>query len=262
MLILQRWKILYFLLFCAVLGDICLLALMLVTAPCFNCLIIASIFAGLFLSLALAVRKKNKIPFLFFIWTLFFLMNVGALIKSTVTPYAIYSDTSISNPQDASMRVYFSPSCTACNELVLSLGNEVATSNNNIAWFPVAEESADIILVRQMQSYINNGDTLEQALIKTKENPTKSTFYSFIPDLLMQCKLLVNQAHLSNAGTSKIPFIEYTGVPAFLNTSKKKNNPLDNLGSMMQNNTETQNPLLFDMSVSGFCDQKSDEPCD
>ncbi len=256
LLILKQSKFVYILSFLALLGDAFLLALMMITAPCFNCLIIALFTALFFLSLHFS-NIKVGFPWLFVIWLCLFIINVGALAKNATQPFAIYyNPAQVENTQNSSMRIYFSPSCTSCNELVNTLGTLEKTTQGDIAWYPVAENEEDIILIRQMQMYIDEGDNLKTSLEKTLANPMKASLSTAIPDFIMQLKILINQSHLNQRGTSRIPFVEYTGLPSHL----KQVSPLDNLRKMSPNSNESTNPS-FNLGVDGFCDQTSEEPC-
>ncbi len=261
----------------ALIGDSLLLMLMTITAPCFNCLIVAFLYALSFMSMYF-IEEKKSMKVIFIIWSLLFIMNIGGLVKNMVTPYSIYlNPIHQGNPQNASMRVYFSPSCTSCREIVNLLGTLDTTKQGDIAWFPVAENEEDIVLVRQMQNYISQGYNLKEALKKTLahsgEVPFPNFFTDFFADFIMQCKLLINQSHLNQAGTSRIPFVEYTGLPAHLsqqNTTHENSQEIDMLEQLRLmspdaqslNKSNNQNSLPLNLGVSAFCDSNSTEACD
>ncbi len=243
----------------ALFADFLLLILMMLIAPCFNCLIIALIMAILYMSL----RKANKYkPFslLLFFWAALFIVNVGAVVKSTITPYPIYiAGQRVQTPQEASMRIYFSPSCSSCNELVQQLGEQEKTNAGDIAWYPVAENDEDILKVMKMFDFVEEGNTLIEAMEKVN-NANYSFEFSIgnsIDYFVMQYKLLVNQSRLSAAGTSRIPFVEYTGIPAHL----KAPTGLEKL-RMLSPDSGASTIETFNLGVAGFCDENSAEPCE
>ncbi len=272
-------KYIFVFVFCALglIADTLLLALMLVTAPCFSCLVIALILALLTMA-SYKVCFSNKFIYAFIaIWGLLFVINSGALVKESVKPYAIYvNEAHLENPLEASMRVYFSPSCSACNDLVLLLGSREITNANDIVWLPVAESSDDVAKVAKMHASIQAGDDLKTALEKARASEEQD---AFITDFLLQARLLINQSRLHAAGTSKIPFIEYTGVPAFL--MKKQEipleskalsspnpfpNPLEALGNMSNSKANSSKSIVDEMlnfGVEAYCDDKNTtEPCE
>ncbi len=276
LLCIKKFLLVFILASIGLLGDMFLLALMLVTAPCFSCLIIALILALVTIA-SYKTCFTNKYIFIFVgLWFLLFLVNAGAIIKASTMPYAIYmNEIHKENPMQASMRIYFSPSCSACSDLVDLLGSAEATKANDIVWLPVAEASEDVAKVVEMQKYIHEGDSLKLALEKIKQEAQTSSNdtmqSSFITDFFMQAKLLINQSRLHAAGTNRIPFIEYTGVPAFL-TKKQSiktintSNPLEALGNMSKPNTNSSNTTLeevLNFGVEAYCDDTSlTEPCE
>ncbi len=260
----------------ALIADSLLLMLMMITAPCFNCLIVACLYALSFGALYFR-EKKESMKIIFIVWSLLFIVNVGGLVKNMVSPYSIYVNPlhqkKFENPQNATMRIYFSPSCTSCREIVNLLGSLERTQQGDIAWFPVAENEEDIVLIRQMENYILQGDNLKEALEKTLENPEKATFSNFFVDFIMQCRVLINQSHLNQAGTSRIPFVEYTGLPAHLSQQAMSTSPTEEVDmleklrllspeALPSNKSSNQNNLPLNFGVSAFCDSSSEEPCD
>ncbi len=273
LLCINKWALTSLLCLLGIACDAILLCLMLITSPCFSCLIIALILALLTLCVYKTHFENNYVFIALLLWFLLFLVNAGALVKTSVSPYVIYmNEARKENVLEASMRVYFSPSCSACNDLVQLLGEREQTNANDIIWLPVAEEAEDIAKVLQMQEYINNGDSLKVALEKVKAEPQKSSVNTLFPDFVMQIQLLINQSRLNAAGTSKIPFIEYTGVPAFLNKPAstktlevEKANPLEALGNMSKEQNPEKNTVdeILNFGVEAYCDEKNNtEPCE
>ncbi len=172
-------------------------------------------------------------------------------------PFAIYVNPEhIESPLDASMRIYFSPSCTSCIELVENLGDERNTQVGDIAWFPVAESEADIPVIREMFALVAEGYNLQEAVAIAKETDYEQTYIDIVQDFFMQCKLLVNQSRIAAAGTTRIPFVEYTGIPAHLQAPS----PLENLRNLAPSSNSIPSSN-FNLGVGGFCDGESDEPC-
>ncbi len=282
---LKQYSILYLFAILGLFVDSLLLMLMFFTAPCFNCLIIACILACLGVSLHLSLQKTKKLLPIFLIWTFFFILNGSAVVKNLIKPYTIYHSQKYATEQEASMRIYFSPSCSSCLSLVSLLGDKEMTDNTNIAWFPVPENSKDIDLILQLDAYIEQGDSLKESMSKLSYPPALQTEENITTDMSienlfkifsMRIMLLVNQSHLSARGTNKIPFVEYTGVPAFLQSEADNSTTADDVFEALSKlappsdfddntnynnkNQKTKTPLNF--GVGSFCESGSDIPCE
>ncbi len=273
LLLRKKIKLALVLLALAIIGDTVLLVLMLFTAPCFNCLIIAFIFAAATTFLALMEQKSIVLGFVA-LWFTFFIINVGALVGSMAQPFAIYANpANVDDPQNATMRIYFSPSCPSCEELVNLLGSLEMTTQSDISWYPVTESSADIALTRQMNDYIAQGMDLKQAYNAMLANPESFAFENMAADFIMQIRLLVNQAQLSDRGTSRIPFVEYTGLPGHfkqMGSQVVAPTQVEDVNSNgielkspdeLMNNSNDQGNSILNFGVDSYCDQESEEPC-
>ncbi len=249
-------------------ADIALLGLMLITAPCFNCLIIGLLIALTFLVVAYT-KPLKKISFAFLcLWTALFIINAGAIAKTLVNPYTIYINPAYQEDvYSSSMRIFFSPSCSACKQAVDALGSEEMTIEADIAWIPVPESREDIVLILQLERLIAKGMNLKDALDEVVLNPQNSTLDTLLPELFLQTKLLVNQSLLNQRGTNRIPFVEYTGLPAHIANMKNEEdkegtNMLEILRKMspyaIENKTTQTKP---EVGVGAFCDHTTEEDC-
>ncbi len=266
LLLFKYFSFAYLLLSLALFSDFILLIYMMLIAPCFQCLIIAFFIAWLYKTLR-TLEKIRFFPLLLSLWAVFFIVNVGALIKSNVEPFAIYTSKEREKaPLEASMRIYFSPSCSSCNELVELLGNAELTKNGDIAWFAVAENQEDIALIAHMEKSIKKGNNLQEALELAKTTRHEVHFSDTFTHAFTQFKILVNQSRLQSAGTSRIPFVEYTGIPSHLKAGQElPKSALDNLRTLSPDYQST-NPSsvdsLLNLGVAGYCDEESELPCE
>ncbi|HIW01394.1 MAG TPA: hypothetical protein H9894_09455 [Candidatus Desulfovibrio intestinipullorum] len=251
--------------------DAGLLALMLLTAPCFNCLIVAVLLMAAFVSLRRGVQdrswsaQKQGRSVLVLVWSFFFICNVGIVLKSSVPLWDI-SD----NAEDASVRMFFSPSCSKCRQGVAQL-----SGNIDVAFYPVAETDWDVKRIAHMQESLAGGMNMYEAFMasSTVERPTTLELYS--PSMIaLRLKLLCNMAHIYMDGGRVVPYIEYRGLPAFLdreNSGAPQTQPLTqsynpNVG---QGSVQTHDPtrkqqddMLFlegSSAVGGAC--YGDKPC-
>ncbi|WP_446424968.1 hypothetical protein [Mailhella sp.] len=232
--------------FCAALAltaDTLLLGVMLFTAPCVNCLIAALFIAAAFVALRRADssnRRTRRSPLLL-LWAALFLFALGGVIRDSAEPWSPL-------PQEgpASVHIYFSPSCRACQTLA-----ELAPRMKGARWFPVAEDARDVWLIRAMGDALAAGATLPEA-VKQAQNavPGLADFDSapgwrlglLKPEmLLLQFRLWKNHARVLAAGSDRLPFVQYLGLPAFLR------------GDALPLPSVSPNIPELDLGVTAFC---------
>lgn len=253
----------------ALAADTFLLGVMLFTAPCANCLLVALLTACAFLSLSKAAGSPTPLRSpLLLVWALCFVFNLGGLLRDSAEPWSPLPAQS----EAASVHIYFSPSCRACLTLV-----EQAERIPGARWFPVAEDSRDIWLVRAMAEALNAGSSLPDAIEKARAAvPGLADFEAapgwriglLKPDmLLLQFRLWKNHACVLTSGSDRLPFLQYMGLPAFLRddtpppahehpapgTPASPSGPPESMPSI---------PGLPDLGVAGFCSgEPSSTPC-
>ncbi len=187
-------------------ADVGLLLLMLMTASCISCLIVALFFALAFTAFRHAGKGYDTIgrSWLVFIWALFLVANLGGVLRETMTPWAM------SGPQEPQVNVYFSPTCPSCLQALSSMA-----PNPTAAFYPVLKKPSEFNLVAHMADAVSEGKNIHEALLyaqSVQEEPKQGLFSS----LLLRLRLLFNQAYLARNGISVVPVIEYKGLPAFL----------------------------------------------
>ena len=195
-------------------ADIFLLALMAFTAPCFNCLVAAGFFLAVYLSFRRACQPAQTISsrvqgrsLLALVWTLFFLFNAGAVLKSFAGVWAVNE-----NLEHAKVHFYFSPSCQACRKGVEALAGKV-----DVAFLPVAESSRDLARIRIMARELHSGSNILEALAKSEAASEPGLLDYLDRDMLaVKLRVLRNQAHVFHAGSQVVPFVEYLGLPGHL----------------------------------------------
>lgn len=204
----------------ALLGDIGLLLLMAVTAPCVSCLIVACFFAMIYAGFRQAAqRSRSGLPadkpgrsLLLALWALLFIVNTGTALRTRADVWAITD-----NSNEASVRMFFSPSCPSCQEGIALLSGHV-----DVAFYPLAENEADIHTVARMLRLMDNGASLSEALTKAKDIAAPSGMAATAPDMLLRLRMLRNKAHVFMAGSQTVPFFEYHGLPAMLKKNTKQ----------------------------------------
>ncbi len=221
-----------------VVADIFLLAIMLITAPCFNCLIIGLMLALAYVSFRHAAtdrRTKRPFPILIGIWVVFFVVNAGGIVRESTTPWAIRAPSvEQGGKQNAPVHIYFSPSCSACRELVNGIASQERQSGQQAeaVWYPVAEDDKDIFVIIRMYQKVQEGKDLDVAMAEAREAFANKdvTFADRLTllspsNLLAQLRLWQNMAHVLAAGSSRLPFVEYRGIPSGLLGSANSSAP-------------------------------------
>lgn len=251
---------------CAGLGlvlDCPLLLVMLFTAPCFNCLLVGLLLALTFVAYRAVVRRDQRrraagsLSPLLAVWTLLFIVDVGCLVRDSLAPWALVEPRDAS---EAAVRVYFSPSCAACVSLVRSYDE---ARSGAAAWYPVAENERDLLIIADMKRRMaedgpEGGVSLASALDASLASAPVRTSPSALVGpgvLLLQFRLWRNAARVLNAGSDRLPFVEFHGAPAVLQASP----PTAEAAPSPAVSDTVASPLPF-LNVTGFCG--GDTPCD
>lgn len=198
----------------ALLGDICLLLLMALTAPCVSCLVAAVFFALTYLGFRQAeqrqARGRGHAPrrsVLLLVWLLLFTVNMGAVVRSHAAIWPITEGA-----EDATVRMFFSPSCPSCRE-----GIDILSGHVDVAFYPLAENDNDVYRVAQMRRLLDTGANLADALSRSLNVTPPRGLAALSPDLLwLRFRMLRNKAHVFSAGAQTVPFFEYHGLPGML----------------------------------------------
>ncbi|MDR3319898.1 MAG: hypothetical protein LBS77_02930 [Desulfovibrio sp.] len=206
---------------CALCGDICLLLLMALTAPCVSCLVIALFFASSYMSFSFAAKGKtarvsntngkSRTSVLLWIWLTFFTINIGLMARAQVEPWPI-----IKADNAVVTRLFFSPSCSSCREAVGILSGHV-----DVAFYPLGENDTDLYKIVKMRELLDSGMSIAEALTQAQEAQISTGLSAYTPQLLLlRFKMLCNKAHVYTAGAQTVPFFEYHGMPAMLKPKK------------------------------------------
>ena len=241
----------------ALAADAALLCVMLFTAPCVNCLIVGSLIALSFL----AFRNENEYgkkgrSVLLLVWFFLLLVNVGSVLRDTSEPWS-----PLPAQDEASVHIYFSPSCRACQTLLSRAGDM-----KDAQWFPVHENARDIWVIAAMEEYLQKGLPLREAVNEAQKavpalpefEENRSLRFGLLRPgmLLLQFRLWQNHAHVLSAGSDRLPFLEFKGLPSFLVE------PPAPVQSSSPAADEPPSPLIPEFGVAGFCDGTAESPCE
>ena len=246
----------------ALAADILLMAIMSFTAPCVNCLLVGLLIALTYCALLreTALHKRARRSPLLLVWALFFTISAGGILRDSAELWSPLPHTG----QEA-VQVFFSPSCRACQTLT-----EQANALPDAAWLPVAEDSRDIWLIHAMSKHLSTGLPLHEAISKAHADipgladaPDLMALPAYRfgllnPEmLLLQFRLWKNRAHVLAAGSDRLPFVEFKGLPSFLSGEKKNAIATPERGV----NPPADVPGI-DLGVAGFCGEKQkNEDC-
>lgn len=245
--------------------DSLLFIVMLLTLPCFACMIVGILLACSYLAFvhasAQSRRRIGHSPEKFLslplgIWLICFLLLSGVSLNSFMQPWSIQLPQ---EGKDAVVHIFFSPSCTACRRLVMQLPQEQA---RNVAWYPVAEEEQDLAVIRALHQRLEEKkDTnVASALNASLTVSAPSTLDFFTPEMLfLRFRLWRNQASVLKSGGGILPFVAFRGVPASLiHAEKVEKKPTSSLpsgpASVYPESKENLDATLpIDLNVAGMC---------
>ena len=141
------------------------------------------------------------------IWLVLFVVNAGQVVRMQGEVWSISE-----NSDQATVRMFFSPSCSACRE-----GIGILSGSVDVAFCPVAENDADVARVERMLLLLEEGKTLKEAVAACQNVEEPGPWAFLHPGQWgLRLRLQRNRAHIFNAGSRTVPFFEYHGLPAML----------------------------------------------
>ncbi len=262
----------------AVLLDCVLLGIMILTLPCLACMAEALLLALSYAAFRAATFSEARrgvlhhVSPLLVLWGALFLLNIGGLARSTIEPWAIRSPEVA---EEATARVFFSPSCSACRQLVMGMSEADA---RKVIWCPVAEEENDLAIIMNLKQRIALGTPLHRAFLPSLETPPLSVWSLFDFEVLAtQFRLWCNEAQVIAASNGRLPLVSFMGVPSALVKSKTPtpapdtaparpaapSTPVEPLfgGQSLLPGQTPDHGLPFDMGTSGSCGGPNAVPC-
>ena len=192
-----------------VLADCFLLLLMSLTSPCLACMGAAFFLAVVFYSLHRAQAEQNNSKGgphprsrLLAVWMLFMAAAAILAAKELAAPDPWHG------PEDAPVRLYFSPHCPACLQAV----EAVTASPLPVAYYPVAASLDEIKVILAMEDDLAKGVPLAVSLRKFRENPPTGLSLS-LRALGTLWQILRNRADVLSLGKGSVPLLLINGVP-------------------------------------------------
>ncbi len=188
----------------ALVADTILLAIMLFSAPCFDCLVIACFFC-------LTLLLLRPTPSMWFsgqpakllvlpLWIGLFISNACLVVNETMPLWAL------GNKENKSVAIYFSPSCPSCRDALLSFGTSVAL-------YPIAEKAGDEDAILRLSSLLDTGTPLQEALTRSLNPNEPLPKTSLTSDMMLSIRLMRNKAAVLRQGYQSLPLIQINGMP-------------------------------------------------
>ena len=188
----------------ALFADAILLVIMLLTAPCFECLVVAAIMALCYYSLkptqdgwfaGVEVSPSLLLP----VWFGLFLGNSVLAVNEQ------FPLQPIGNVRNAEVRIYFAPSCRACREAVSSpLGATMEL-------YPVLEREEDFDSFLRLIAMLKDNVPLNEAIMRSINEAEPVPSVSLYERMVLTVQLLRNKAALLRQGIHGLPLIQANG---------------------------------------------------
>lgn len=235
--------------------DCLLLSIMVLTLPCLSCLTAALLLALCFITFRVpsgnrAIQNSSRPSVLLLLWGALFIVNIGVIIRSEFQPWVIES----SEVSEGNLiRIFFSPSCTACRQLVTGMPEAEA---RKVTWCPVAEEERDLAVILALQKRLAVSAAPFAASFTQALGAPRLTFLDMLhPEtLLLQFRLWRNQARVISVGEGRLPLVEFVGTPTALLKPHVMRNSSNPVVRSSPNASENLDPTLpIDLGDAGSC---------
>jgi hypothetical protein len=164
--------------------------------PCFSCLIVAFLLGWIAIAYWFKYPSARGRLFtgVFLLWFIFLVpVSISAGKEVFLSPWPIYG------PEDASIQVFFSPTCPACaTEIAKLLQSPYA---ERVAYYPVAKDERDIeIFAAFLQEDLSSAADLRRLFLEKFDEAVE-------PERSLRWNLLRNKMRLASHGAETIPYM-------------------------------------------------------
>ncbi len=185
-------------------ADALLLIIMFFAAPCRDCLVVAALLGLSFCALRPAHHAwfsgHPGCPILLSFWFGLFLGNVILAATEAIPPYIIASR------ENRPVRIYFSPSCSACRDALLAYGK-------NAALYPVAERPGDMDAIQRLEALLAADVPMDAALRRSLVSTEPVPRHDPASRAFLYMRLLNNRVAVLKQGFTALPLIQINGMP-------------------------------------------------
>lgn len=220
--------------------DSALLLLLLFTSPCVSCLGVALAFGLIYLSARYNADQRKpgslKPTWLFLFWVILFFANIFAAIEESFGDWVIYG------PENAEIKLYFSPSCPACVEALYGLSNNPA-----VAFLPVAKNESDKETIFRLNQEVLAGGSFGDAFNRA-QNSILPAKVGLLERALLSFKLYRNRAESMRVGNKTLPLLIVNDIPSLLVRPKTQDQQGQNRqsGSLQQPGQASPEAMYID----------------
>lgn len=187
--------------------DAILLGIMFLTAPCFDCLVVAALMGMCYYTVRSSTFTKGWFTgaeharsLLLPVWFGLLLGNSALAANEFLPPY------NIGDPQTKELSVYFSPSCPACRDALLTFGVTAAL-------YPVDESREDFDSILRLATLLKADIPMEDALRRCLDRDEPMPELPAYERTLLRMQILRNKAALMRQGFRALPLILVNGMP-------------------------------------------------
>jgi hypothetical protein len=167
--------------------------------PCSSCHVVASLIGlmALFAIFGLKVPGQKLLMSVGLLWSVFFIFVGLAVVKEIAfAPWPIYGS------DEAQVKVYFSPTCPACEEAVRTILKDPQASSET-AFYPIAKNATDQArLARLLRQPVELRDSEAILSLFEKEPEQAATLTAREKFLLFSNKMV-----LARSGATRVPLI-------------------------------------------------------
>jgi len=195
--------ILTWLLLAGLAANALLLTIQVLTAPCLSCLVAAALL-GATAALALPpsrLRAAALVP-----WGLLFVAALSGVFREQFRPVPTYGGP------DAAIKVFFSPSCFACQLELQELATRIEL-HGHLALYPLANEAGDLQGIHSFSQEAAASGSLARAVEALSAHTPEGL--SLTETARLRLVSLRNKAFLARIGAKSIPYV-LTSAPGLL----------------------------------------------
>lgn len=218
--------------------DSALLALLLFTSPCVSCLGVALAFGLIYLSARYNADQRQPASFkpgwLFVLWAVLFFSNIFSALEESFGSWVI------AGPENAGIKLYFSPSCPACVEALYGLAD-----NPEAAFLPVAKNESDKETILRLNHELRAGGSFADAFNRAQNSILPANTGPF-ERALLSFKLYRNRAESMRLGNKTLPLLIVTNIPTLLahpGTQQQRNGAAGRSGVGLPEARYTDEPM-------------------
>ncbi len=191
--------------------DAFLLAVQAVTAPCLSCLIVAALLG---ITVLMLLSESKLLARIAVVWVVVFVAALAGFARDQLDPVPAFGRP------DASVKVFFSPSCFVCQMELQELAGK-SHLHKDLALYPVANEPGDLEAIHGFRRAVAESGSLPLAvgaLFSSGEG------LSLGESLRLQVVSFRNKVFLARAGARSIPYV-LTSSPALLQSASEPHAP-------------------------------------